>query len=129
MTCRCTGRETVGGDGGLDAGGTFTLGAAGGIFTLGDTEGTVTLGNAEGIGTYGDGGVTICTAGCEGTMMGSAGLVMSLSNVLERSTMDVSGLGKQGGRRWVGEGLCQGLRCDDGCIDKGCFWNWTLVWK
>ena len=36
MTCIWTGRDTVGGDGGLDAGGIFTLGADGGMFTLGD---------------------------------------------------------------------------------------------
>ena len=40
------GRDTVGGDGGLDAGGIFTLGAAGGVFTLGDAGGFVTLGDA-----------------------------------------------------------------------------------
>ena len=31
--------------------------------------------------------------------------------------------------RWVDEGLCQGSRCDDGCIDGGCFGHWALVWK
>ena len=35
--------------------------------------------------------------------------------------MGVSELGKQGGRRWVAEGLCQGSRYDNGCIDRGFF--------
>ena len=39
-------RDTVRGDGGLDAGGIFTLGADGGMFTLGDAGGTVTLGDS-----------------------------------------------------------------------------------
>ena len=72
------GRDTVGGDGGLDAGGIFTLGDAGGIVTLGD---------AGGIGTHSDGGVTFRNPGCGGTMMMSAGLAMVLSNILARSTM------------------------------------------
>ena len=41
----------------------------------------------------------------------------------------VAKLSKRGGRPWVGEGLCQGLRCDDGCIDGACFRHWALVWK
>ena len=43
--------------------------------------------------------------------------------------LGVAELGKGGCRRWVEEGLCQGSRCDDGCIDGGCFWHWALVWK
>ena len=43
--------------------------------------------------------------------------------------LGVAILGNRGCRRWVGEGLCQGLRCNDGCIDGGCFWHWALVWK
>ena len=43
--------------------------------------------------------------------------------------LGVAEMGKQGCRRWVGEGFCPGSRCDDGCIDGGCFWHWTLVWK
>ena len=81
------GRDTVGGDGGLDAGVIFILGADGGMFTLRDTGETVTLGDAGGIVTRRDGGVIIWTAGCGGTMMGSAGLSMALSNILARSTM------------------------------------------
>ena len=38
-------------------------------------------------------------------------------------------LGKQGCRRWVGEGLCQGSHYDDGCIDRRCFRHWELMWK
>ena len=43
--------------------------------------------------------------------------------------LGVAELVKRGCRRWVGEGLCQGSRCDDGCIDGGCFRHWALVWK
>ena len=43
MACRYTGRDTVGGDGGLSVRGVVTLGAGGGMFTLGDAGGTVTL--------------------------------------------------------------------------------------
>ena len=43
--------------------------------------------------------------------------------------MGVAELGKLGGRQWVGEGLCQGLLCNYGCIDRGCFRHWALVWK
>ena len=43
--------------------------------------------------------------------------------------MGVAELEKRGCRRWVDEGLCQGSRCDDGCIDGGCFGHWALVWK
>ena len=67
------GRDTVGGDGGLEAGGIFNLGADGGMFTLGDAGGTVTLRDAGGIGSRGDSGVTARTAECRGTMLGSAG--------------------------------------------------------
>ena len=87
MTFRCTGRDTVGGDGGLDVGGIFTLGADGGMFTLGDAVGTVTLGDAGGIFTRRGGGGIVLTAGCGGTMIGSAGLAMALSKILARSTM------------------------------------------
>ena len=80
-------RYTVGGDGGLDAGGIFTLVADGGMFTLGDAGGIFTLGDAGGIVTRRDGGVTVHTAGCGVTMMGSAVLAMVLSNILVRSTM------------------------------------------
>ena len=43
--------------------------------------------------------------------------------------LGVTELGKRGCRRWVGEGLCQGSRCDDGYIDGGGFEHWALVWK
>ena len=87
MTCRCTGRDTVVGDGELSLGGIVTLGAGGGMFTLRDSGGTVTLGDPGGIFTRrGDGGIVL-TAGCGGTMIGSAGLAMVLSKILARSTM------------------------------------------
>ena len=57
------------------------------MFTLGDAGGTVTLGDSGGIFTYRDGGGIVLTAGCGETMIGSAGLAMVLSNILERSTM------------------------------------------
>ena len=44
MTCKCTGGNTVRGDGGLSVGGSVTLRAGGVMFTLGDVGGTVTLG-------------------------------------------------------------------------------------
>ena len=78
MTCRCTGRDTVGGDGGLSVGGMFTLGDAGGTVTLGDAGEIVTRRGGSGI---------VLTAGCGGTMIGSAGLAMALSKILARSTM------------------------------------------
>ena len=87
MACRCTGRDTVGGDGGLDVGGIFTLAADGGMFTLRDAGGTVTLRDAGIIVTRrGDGGIFL-NADCRGTMIGSAGLAMVLSKILARSTM------------------------------------------
>ena len=78
MTCRCTGRDTVGGDWGLSVGGIVTLGAGGVMFTLED---------AGGIVTRRGGGGTVLTAGCRGTMIGSEGLAMALSKILARSTM------------------------------------------
>ena len=45
------------------------------MFTLGDAGGNIALGEAGGIGTSGDDGVIVRTAGCEGTMLGSAILV------------------------------------------------------
>ena len=38
-------------------------------------------------------------------------------------------LGKRGDRVWIGEGLRQGMRCNDGCIGGGGFRHRTLVWK
>ena len=87
MTCRCTGGDTVRGDGGLSVGGSVTLGADGGMFNLGDTGGTVTLGYARGIVTHRGGGGIVLTAGCGGAMISSAGLVMALSKIFARSTM------------------------------------------
>ena len=81
------GRDTIGGDGGLDAGGIFTLGADEVMFTLGYAGGSVTLRDVGGGVTRRDGGVTVHTAGCGVTMMGSAFLAMVLSNILVRSTM------------------------------------------
>ena len=43
--------------------------------------------------------------------------------------LGVAKLGKRGGRGWIGEGLRQGTRCNDGCIDGGGFWHLTLVRK
>ena len=87
MTCRCTGRDTVGGDGGLSVREIVTLGDAGGMFTLRDAGGTVTLGDSGGIVTRRGGGGIFLTAVCGGTMIGSAGLAMALSKILERSMM------------------------------------------
>ena len=81
------GRDTVGGDEGLDAGGIFTLRADGGMFTLGGAGLTVTLGDAGGVVTHRDGGVIVWNSGCGGMMMGSAGLAMVISNILARSKM------------------------------------------
>ena len=82
------------------------------MFTLGDAGGSVARRDAN---------VIVWTAGCAGTMIGSAGLAMAVSKILERSTMTwcwASPNWENGGcRLWVGEGLCQGSRCDDGCID------------
>ena len=87
MTCRCTGRDTVRGDGGLSVRGIVTLGSGGGMFTLGDAGGTFTLGDAGGIVMHRGGGGIVLTAGCRRTMIGSVGLAMALSNILARSTM------------------------------------------
>ena len=87
MTFKCTGGDTVRGDGGLSVGGSVTLGAGGEMFTLGAVGGTVTLGDAGGIVTHRGGGGIVLTAGHGGTLVGSAGLAMELSNILARSTM------------------------------------------
>ena len=87
MTCRCTGRDTVRGDGGLSVGGIVTLRAGGGMFTLGDSGGTVTLRDAGGIVTRRGGGGIVLDAGCGGMMIESAGLATDLSKILARSTM------------------------------------------
>ena len=87
MTCRCTGGDTVRGDGGLSVGGSVTLRAGGVMFTLRDAGGTVTLGDFGGIVTRRGGGGIVLTAGCGGMMIGIAGLAMALSNILARSTM------------------------------------------
>ena len=87
MTSKCTGGDTVRGDGGLSVGGSVTLGAGGGMFTLGDAGGTVTLRDAGGIIMRRGGGGIVLTAGCGGTLVGSAGLAMALSKIFARSTM------------------------------------------
>ena len=87
MTCKCTGGDTVRGDGGISVGGSVTLGAGGGMFTLGDAGGTVTLGDAGVIVTRRGGGGIFLTAGRGGTLVGSAGLALLLSNISARSTM------------------------------------------
>ena len=43
--------------------------------------------------------------------------------------LGVAELGKGGGRVWIDEGLLQGMRCDDGCVDGGGFRDRTLVRK
>ena len=90
------GRDAIGGDGGIDAGGIFTLGAAGG---------TVTVRDAGGTGTCRDGDVIIRTAGSGGTMLGSAGLAITLSNISERSTMACCWASHNWANRAVGAGL------------------------
>ena len=87
MTCRCTGGDTVRGDGGLSVSGSVTLVAGGGMFDLGDAGGTVALGDAGGFVTRRGGGGIVLTAGCRGAMISNAGLVMALSKILARSTM------------------------------------------
>ena len=57
------------------------------MFTLGDAGGAVTLGDAGVIGTHGEGCVTVRTAGYGGPILGSAGFVMALANILARSMM------------------------------------------
>ena len=59
----------------------------------------------------------------------SDGALEYFSEVNNGLLLGVSKLSKQGGRNWIGEGICQGSRCDDGCIDGGFFWHWVLVWK
>ena len=87
MTCRCTGRDTVRGDGGISVGGIVTLGDGGGMFTLVDDEETVALGDSGVIVTRRGSGGIVLTEGCRGTMIGIAGLAMALSKILARSTM------------------------------------------
>ena len=87
MTCKCTGGDTIRGDGGLFVGGNVTLRAGGGMFTLGDVGGNVTLGDPGGIVTCRGGGGIFLTAGRGGTLVGSAGLAMALSKILARSMM------------------------------------------
>ena len=87
MTCKCTGIDTVRGDGVLSVGVIVTLGAGGGMFTLGYDGGTVTLGDAGVIVTRRGSGGIVLTAGCGETMIGIAGLAMALSKLLARSTM------------------------------------------
>ena len=57
------------------------------------------------------------------------GAFESFDEVNDGLLMGVAELGKRCCRRWVGEGLCQGLRCDYGCIDRGCFGHWAMLWK
>ena len=59
----------------------------------------------------------------------SDGTFEDFGEVNDGLLLGVAELGKQGCRRWVGEVLSQGSRCDDGCIDRGCFRHWALVWK
>ena len=103
------------------------------MFTLRDAGVTFTLGDSGGIVTRRDGGVIIWTAGCGGNDDGECRLsddaFKYFGEVNDGLLLGVAKLGKRGGRSWVGEGLCQGLRCDDGCIYGGCFWHWALVWK
>ena len=55
-----------------------TVRGDGGLVEFGDAEVIVILGDSGGIDTRGDGGVTVRTAGCGGTMLGSAGFAMAL---------------------------------------------------
>ena len=59
----------------------------------------------------------------------SDGTFKDFGEVNDDLLLGVAKLGKRGCRRWVGEGLYQGSRCDDDCIDGGCFGHWALVWK
>ena len=133
MTCGCTGGDTFRGDGGLFVGGSVTLRSGGGMFTLRDAGGTVTLGDSGGIVTRRGGGGIFLTAGCGGNddweCRLSDGAFKYFGKVNDGLFLGVAELGKWGCRRWVDEGLCQGSRCNDGCIDGGYFGHWALVWK
>ena len=59
----------------------------GGMFTLVDDEETVALGDSGVIVTRRGSGGIVLTTDCGGTIIGSAGLEMALSNILLRSTM------------------------------------------
>ena len=99
MTCKCTGGDTVRGDGGLSVGGSVTLGAGGGMSTLRD---------AGEIFTHRVGGGIVLTEGCGGTMIGSAGLAMAISKMLERSTMTCFWASPNWENRAAGAGLVRG---------------------
>ena len=43
--------------------------------------------------------------------------------------LGIAELGKCSGRCWFGEGLCQGTRYGNECINRGCFWLRILVWN
>ena len=58
------------------------------MFTLEYAGETVTLGDSGGIVTLRDGSGIVLTAGCGGTMIGSAGLAMAVLKILKSSTMD-----------------------------------------
>ena len=64
-----------------------------------------TLGDAGGIITHRSGGGIFLTAGRGGTMIGSAGLAMALSNILARSTMACCWVSPNWENRAAGAGL------------------------
>ena len=59
----------------------------------------------------------------------SLGAFKDFGEVNDGLLLGVAKLGRRGCRRWVGEGLCQGSRCNDGYINGGCFGHWALAWK
>ena len=103
------------------------------MFTLGDVGETVTLGDAGG-DCHAQGWWWDCSdcrprgnAGWECRLRDGA--FKDFGKVNDGLLLGVTELGKWICRRWVGEGLCQGSRCDDGCIDGECCGDWALVWK
>ena len=118
MTCKCTGRDTVRGDGGL--------------YVRGKCHPRSWWGNVHPRRCWGDCHPRRCWGNChtqgwrwdcfDCRPRGNAGWECRLSDgafkdfskVDDGLLLGVTELGKRGCRRWVGEGLCQGSRCDDG---------------
>ena len=94
-----------------------------------------TLRDVGGIGTRGDGGATVRTAGCGGTMIGNAGLAMALSIFLERSVMACCWASPNWENGAAGAGLVRAsvrarastmAASTEDVLGTG---HWALVWK